>query len=177
MKNVLDIFLKENHMTRYDVSQQANVSEQTLSQASKRDPESLSGKTLIAIAKGTKKTPGEVLDRLLQIRDSNQLYEVDTLSELRKKVREQEDEFLVKGDFRQLVKEIKRSRLSEEVELAANIGSKGAMPSTLWFLNRVLNAFTDDTKMKNLKQDIGDLYQIQFINPEQAKLRLKQLDY
>lgn len=51
MKNTLDIFLKQYDMTRYDLSKKANISEQTLSKAAKRDPETYTAKTLIAIGR------------------------------------------------------------------------------------------------------------------------------
>ncbi|MBO0452262.1 helix-turn-helix domain-containing protein [Candidatus Enterococcus murrayae] len=177
MKNVLDIFLQKQGLTRYDLSKSAGISEQTLSKASKRDPETYSSKTIIAIAKGTEHSPGEVLDALLQIRDSDELYQVTTLNELLQKVREKEDQFIVKGEFNELLKEIERSRISETAELGFQYGSGGLGTIAVYKILRILNSFGDETKLENLKQDIGTLYTIEFIDKNNVKLRLKQLDY
>lgn len=177
MKNVLDIFLRENNMTRYDLSKRVDISEQTLSKASKRDPETYTARTIVAIAKGTNRSPGEVLDRLLQIRDSDILYEVTTLSELKQKVKEQEDEFIVKGDFRDLMKEIEGSKLSESAELSLQFGGGWLGTMAVRGILRIINSHEDNPKLEHLKQDIAELYKIIFIDQNQAKLRLKQLDY
>ncbi|MGM0168445.1 hypothetical protein IGI39_004200 [Enterococcus sp. AZ135] len=177
MKNVLDIFLQKKGLTRYDLSKSVGISEQTLSKASKRDPETYTSKTIIAIANGTSNTPGEVLDALLQIRDSEELYHVATLNELRQKVKEQEDQFIVTGDFHELLKEIDRSRISETAELGFQYGSGGLGTIAVHKILRIMNAFGDDTKLENIKQDIAALYSIEFIDKNNVKLRLKQLDY
>ncbi len=177
MKNILDIFLKQNGMTRYDLSKKVGISEQTLSKASKRDPETYSGKTLMAISRGTDYSPGEVLDQLLTIRDSDLLYIASNLKEIRQKVKEQEDEFIIQGEFNSILKDIKKSSLSEKEQLGFNLGSAGVGTSMVWIINRVLNSFGSNKEEENLKSDISMLYQIELLNSNEAKLRLKQLDY
>lgn len=177
MKNCLDIYLQHHAMTRYDVSKKSGVSEQTLSKASKRNPNTLTAKTLIAISKGTGESPGEVLDALLKILESDELYIVTTLVELRQKINEQEDEFIVRGEYRELLKEIENSRLSEESLLGFQLGSRGMGDLIVWGLNRVRQTLADNPKMEKLKQDILDLYQLKIMNGTEMKLRLKQLDY
>lgn len=92
-------------------------------------------------------------------------------------MKEKEEEFLVEGDFRELLKEIEGSRVSETAELGFQLGSGGSGTVLAQAVLRVMNFFEEDTKLENLKQDIAQLYTIEFINEEEAKLRLKQLDY
>ncbi|WP_261806774.1 helix-turn-helix transcriptional regulator [Lapidilactobacillus luobeiensis] len=174
MKNVLDIFLKQNGLTRYDLSKKVGISEQTLSKASKRDPETYSGKTLIAISKGTNHSPGEVLDQLLTIRDSDLLYTASNLKEIRQKVKEQEDEFIIQGEFNSILKDIKKSTLSENEQLGFNLGTAGLGTSVVWIINRIFNSIDSNKEEENLKTDIAMLYQIKLLNSNEAKLRLKQ---
>lgn len=63
MKSILDIYLKEMNVTRYDIAKKTGISEQTLSKANKREPQTYTVKTIEAIAQGVNRTPGEVLDR------------------------------------------------------------------------------------------------------------------
>ncbi len=69
MKSVLDTYLKQRGLTRYDVAKATGISEQALSKANRRDPETYTVKTVAKIAQATKQTPGEVLDELIKIRD------------------------------------------------------------------------------------------------------------
>lgn len=177
MKNVLDIFLKQNQMTRYDLSKKVGISEQTLSKAAKRDPKTYSVKTLVAIASGTGYSPGEVLDKLLAIRDSEAVYIASTLKEIRQKVKEKEDVFIIQGEFSSLAKEIKQSSLSESAELGFQLGMGGAGSYVVWAINRMINSFGGKKEEENLKDDIMTLYTIKFLNSSEAMLRLRQLDY
>lgn len=177
MKNVLDIYLKKKGITRSELSKKEELSEQKLARISKQNPDSYSEETLELLAKGLATTPAEVLEELRSIRDSDALYQVTNINELRQKVKEKEEEFLVEGDFRELLKEIEGSRVSETAELGFQLGSGGSGTVLAQAVLRVMNFFEEDTKLENLKQDIAQLYTIEFINEEEAKLRLKQLDY
>ena len=75
------------------------------------------------------------------------------------------------------MKEIKRSQVSEAAELGFELGSGGSGTILAQGFLRVLNLFENDRKLENLKQNIGYLYTIDFINGDEVKLRLKQLDY
>ena len=174
MKNVLDIYLKKKGITRSELSKKEELSEQKLARISKQNPDSYSEETLELLAKGLATTPAEVLEELRSIRDSDALYQVTNINELRQKVKEKEEEFLVEGDFRELLKEIEGSRVSETAELGFQLGSGGSGTVLAQAVLRVMNFFEEDTKLENLKQDIAQLYTIEFINEEEAKLRLKQ---
>lgn len=174
MKNVLAIYLQEKGLTREDILKNEVFSEHKLAKVSKCDPENYSEETLNSLSEELNVASDALLMDLKKIRDSDALFDVTTADELKQKVKEQEDEFLVKGDFRELMKEIKRSQVSETAELGFELGSGTILAQGGL---RVLNLFEDDRKLENLKQNIGHLYTIDFIDDDQAKLRLKQLDY
>lgn len=119
----------------------------------------------------------EELEKLANIRTSEELLEVTHVAELRQKVKEQKEEFIVKGDFRKLMKDIKQSQVSEAAEIGFELGSGGLVTLIAQGVLRIINFFAEDTKLENLKQDIVRLYTIDFINENEVKLRLKQLDY
>ncbi|SJZ41856.1 Cro/C1-type HTH DNA-binding domain-containing protein [Pilibacter termitis] len=179
MKSILDIFLKEHGKTRYEVAKNSGVLETTLSKANRRDPETYTVKTISGIAKAVNKTPGEVLDRLIEIKESDELYVVTTFSELKQRVKEQEDEFVIKGDLHGLIRELERERLSETVELGFQIGTRGLGATQMWIITRIVNLFEDVSNREReiMKQDISTLYRTEFIDETTAKLRLKQLGY
>lgn len=177
MKNVLAIYLQEKGSTREDLLKNEVFSEHKLAKVSKCDPENYSEETLNSLSEELNVASDALLTDLKRIRDSDALFEVTTADELKQKVKEQEDEFLVKGDFRELMKEIKRSQVSDTAELGFELGSGGSGTILVQGVLRVLNLFEVDQKLENLKQNIGHLYTIDFINDDQAKLRLKQLDY
>ena len=177
MKNVLAIYLQKHGLTRIDLLRSGKLSEAQLARISKRDPEKYSVKTLDALAKELDVNSDELLADLKNIRDSQELYEVTDMNELRQRVKEQEEEFLVKGDLRELLKEIKPSQVSEMAETGFVLGAGGSGSLGARGVLRVINFFEEDSKTENLKQDIAQLYTIKFIDEAVAKLRLKQLDY
>lgn len=96
---------------------------------------------------------------------------------LKQKVKKQEDAFFVTGELCDLIKEIKKSQLSESAQLGFELGSAGSgtiLSRGVW---RVLNLFEDDTERENLKQDIAQLYTTECVDEGKILLRLKQLDY
>lgn len=139
MKNVLDIYLKKKGITRSELSKKEELSEQKLARISKQNPDSYSEETLELLAKGLATTPAEVLEELRSIRDSDALYQVTNINELRQKVKEKEEEFLVEGDFRELLKEIEGSRVSETAELGFQLGSGGSGTVLAQAVLRVMN--------------------------------------
>ena len=105
----------------------------------------------------------EELEKLANIRTSDELLEVTHVAELRQKVKEQKEEFIVKGDFRKLMKDIKQSQVSEAAEIGFELGSGGLGTLIAQGVLRIINFFAEDTKLENLKQDIGRLYTIDFM--------------
>lgn len=73
--------------------------------------------------------------------------------------------------------DIEQSRLPESAKIGFQCSGNGTGNIVIWGILRIMNLFGEDSKLENLKQDISDLYTIQFINQDTAKLRLKQYDY
>lgn len=179
MKSVLDIFLQEQGLTRYELAKVTGLSEATLSKANTRNPETYAVKTVALIAEGVNLSPGEVLNRLLAIqKEATCLYTVATLSELKQRVKKQEDEFYVVNDFHELLKEVKRESLSENENLGFLLGSRGMGSIDRWLITRFFHLFIppSERNRENLKQEISTLYTIQLLDSQTAKLRLKSLD-
>ncbi|WP_419725887.1 helix-turn-helix domain-containing protein [Terrisporobacter petrolearius] len=65
--NYLDLYLRKNNCKRYDIHKKTGVSQQLLSNHTKRSVEKYSGKVIIAIASTINKTPGDVLNDLLAL--------------------------------------------------------------------------------------------------------------
>lgn len=177
MKNILAIYLKKKQLTRSDLLKSGAITERQLAKISKRDPDKYSKKMVELLAVELNIESEKLLAELKTIRDSDELYAVTNTDELRQMVSEQEEAFLVRGYFRELMKEIKQSGISEPAELGFAVGAGGLGSLATHGILRVMNFFEEDSQLENLKQDIAQLYTIEFINKEEAKLRLKQLDY
>lgn len=71
--NALQEYLDQNNITRYQVAKQIGIANTTLANAVK-DTKPLSGQTvkvISAVAKALGKTPGQVLDDLIEIDKDN----------------------------------------------------------------------------------------------------------
>lgn len=71
-KTKIDKFLKKRNLTRYQVSRISGVGQSTLNDARKRSINTMTVKTLQALAMATGETPGAVLDELLKL-EGNQI--------------------------------------------------------------------------------------------------------
>lgn len=71
-KTKIDEFLKKRNLTRYQVSRISGVGQSTLNDARKRSINTITVKTLQALAMATGETPGAVLDELLKL-EGNQI--------------------------------------------------------------------------------------------------------
>ena len=67
--NILEKYLNQNKVTRYQVSKMSDVYQSTLQKAvnSKSGSNGLSGKILKAVALTLNKTPGQVLDEIITL--------------------------------------------------------------------------------------------------------------
>lgn len=71
--NVLQKYLDQNNVTKYQVSKLSGLSQMTLSHAT-ADSKPLSGQTvkvISAVAQALGKTPGQVLDDLIELDEDN----------------------------------------------------------------------------------------------------------
>ncbi|WP_436666802.1 helix-turn-helix domain-containing protein [Latilactobacillus sakei] len=66
-KTYIDKFLIKRDLTRYKVAQLSGISQSTLNDARKRPINTMTVKTLQALAMATGETPGAVLDELLKL--------------------------------------------------------------------------------------------------------------
>lgn len=71
-KTKIDEFLKKRNLTRYQVSRISGVGQSTLNDARKRPINTMTVKTLQALAMATGEAPGAVLDELLKL-EGNQI--------------------------------------------------------------------------------------------------------
>ncbi|MCO6542144.1 MAG: helix-turn-helix transcriptional regulator [Lactobacillus sp.] len=67
--NIIQKYLDQNDITRYKISKLTGISNTTLQSAvtSKNGINGLTGKVIIAIAKALNKTPGTVLDEIIEL--------------------------------------------------------------------------------------------------------------
>lgn len=70
--NVIQNYLDKHNVTRYKVSKLSGISQMTLKHAvdSKNSVDGISGKVLKAIAIALDKTPGQVLDELIELENN-----------------------------------------------------------------------------------------------------------
>lgn len=70
--NVIQNYLDKHNVTRYKVSKLSGISQMTLKHAvdSKNSVDGISGKVLKAIAIALDKTPGQVLDELIDLENN-----------------------------------------------------------------------------------------------------------
>ncbi|OFI46652.1 hypothetical protein BG262_02285 [Floricoccus penangensis] len=183
MKNVLDIYLKENGKDRSQLMERLNVSKKSLSEIGKTDPENYSADTIVAIANEMAVAPGIALDRMLEIRDTDIFYHVKSIDELKQKVKEQEDEFILEGDFSDLFNSPSKI---ENFEKKYDSYYNNVYPRRKTFLTNsqelgiILKSFSPTEGIIHtmiLQEKILYLYMIKILNKNQLFFRLRQLDY
>lgn len=177
--NIMDIYLQRHQLTRYDVSQRSDISQQTLYSANKKEVTTYSSKVLMALGKATGDSPGEVLDTLLMIEKEGALYQVFSLEELQLAVNSKTPKFLVVGPFLETIRDYKKSQLSEEERLGFELGGAGVggvlegMINYLW----IILDKEPDKKSLRLKDKVIKLYDMRLLNKQTAELSLKSLRY
>lgn len=177
MKNSLDILLQQNGLNRTDFAKKVGSTEKEVSNILKNNHGTYTEKELLMISQGINCSTEQVLNQLLKIKNDDVLYVASTIEEIRQKVTEQDDEFIISGEFNSILKDVEKSTLSEIEEMGFLVGSRGSGSIATWLIDRVMNHFGSNSQLENLKSDIAKLYKIKFISLYEAKLRLKQLDY
>jgi len=178
MKQVMDVFLQKFGLTRYDVHKRTGISQQTLSSANKKDPEAYSVKVLTALSHATGVSPGAVLDTLLALKDEEALFLVRNWEELTLAVKERKPMFLVEGEFTEVLKEVKRSQLSDTARLGTELGSGGSVGIIEALYYFLYNHFGGkDPKKEKVKDNISSAYHIILMDEHRVKLKLRSLDY
>lgn len=75
MENLLDKYLEAQGLTRYKVAKDTGVSKSTLARAADKDADHISLRIIRAISSLTTKTPGQVLDGLINLEGDNRMSE------------------------------------------------------------------------------------------------------
>lgn len=174
----MDVFLQKFGLTRYDIWKMTGISQQTLSKANRKTPNEYSGKVLKALSEATGISPGDVLDAIFRIEKDKELFIVHDFDELSKVYKDRMPEFYVKGDFIEVMKEVKSGQLSDTARMGTELGSgggSGIIESLYYFAYRQLKG--GNIKQEKLKDDITKLYYIILLDEETVLLRLKSLSY
>jgi transcriptional regulator with XRE-family HTH domain len=174
----MDVFLQKFGITRYDVFKRTGISQQTLSSANKKDPESYSGKILTALSQATGISPGDVLDSLIRIKNRDEVYIVRDWEELKIALDARKAEFHVMGEFTEIMKEVKSGQLSDTARLGTELGSGGSsgiIEGLYYFVHRQLSG--GNKEEEKIKDKVSKLYYIILLDEHTVALKLKSLSY
>lgn len=174
----MDVFLQKFGITRYDVFKRTGISQQTLSSANKKDPESYSGKILSALSQATGISPGEVLDSLIRIKNLDEVFIVRDWEELKIALDARKTEFHVMGEFTEIMKEVKSGQLSDTARLGTELGSGGSsgiIEALYYFVHRQLSG--GNKEEEKIKDKVSKLYHIILLDEHTVALKLKSLSY
>ena len=174
----MDVFLQKFGLSRYDVHKRTGISQQTLSSANKKDPESYSGKILTALSQATGISPGDVLDALIRIKNKDEVYIVRNWEELKFALDARKPEFHVIGEFTDIMKEVRSGQLSDTARLGTELGSGGSVgiiESLYYFVHRQLSG--GNKEEEKIKDSVSKLYHIILLDENTVALRLRSLSY
>ena len=73
MEKLLDTYLEKNDLTRYRLSKQTDLSPTTLQRSSDKDAFTINPRVLWGISLVTDKTPGKILDELIELEMENMM--------------------------------------------------------------------------------------------------------
>ena len=175
--NYLDLYLRKNNCKRYDVHKKTGVSQQLLSNHTKRSVEKYSGKVIIAIANTINKTPGDVLNDLLAFEKENPAFEAYNPSELLLGLNEQWDYIVIKGAYGKEIYNIMKGQLSETETLGFELGSGGGITILTSAIEAVRDLFSNCDKANREIEKKLRLYKLSSMSDDVVFLTLKQLDY
>lgn len=171
----IDIFLKEYGKTRYEVSKLTGISEQTLSKANNRDPNTYSIKLVEGLARATEILPEKVLRKLLDIKNEHTLYVATNAKEVQQALKANAKEFIVKGEMNAVAKQVKDSDVSEDSKFIVNAGTYGGASFIYWLMYIISNMSksSDEKLINNIKFKIITFYDVEPIDSYSARLILK----
>ena len=174
----IDVFLQKFGITRYDVHKRTGISQQTLSSANKKDPETYSGKILTALSQATGISPGDVLDALIRIKNKDEVFIVRNWEELKIALEARKPEFHVIGEFTEIMKEVKSGQLSDTARMGTELGTRGGVgliESLYYFVHRQLSG--GNKEEEKIKDQVSKLYHIILMDEHTVALRLRSLSY
>ena len=118
------------------------------------------------------------MDSIFRIEKDKDLFVVHDFEELNQAHKERMPEFYVKGDFIEVMKEVKSGQLSETARMGTELGSgggSGIIESLYYFAYNQLKG--GNIKQETLKDSITKLYYIILLDEETVLLRLRSLYY
>ncbi|MGG7212710.1 helix-turn-helix domain-containing protein [Clostridium nigeriense] len=175
--NYLDLYLQRNNLKRYDVYKKTGISQQLLSNHTNKKIEKYSNKVIMALAEILEKTPGTVLDELLDLERENPAFEAYNPTELLTALEYKYDRIIIKGAYCKEVYKLMKSQLSETESMGFELGSAGAATVLAYAINAARDLFSNSDKVtKDIERKIIS-YKLEDASEEKVIIRLKQLDY
>lgn len=177
--NYLDLYLQKNNIKRYDVYKKTGVSQQLLSNHTKKEVENYSTKVITAIANTLDKSPGQVLDELIQLKNENPVFEAYSPEELLIGLKAKEDVIVIKGAYHEKIYELLTCNLSDTETMGFELGSAGLINILADAITSVREFFTNKD-MDKIDKEIEKrlkVYKIREVSEDSIVFYLKQLDY
>lgn len=175
--NYLDLYLQRNNCKRYDVYKATGISQQLLSTHKNKKIEKYSNKVIIALADTLGKTPGAVLDELIELEKSNPAFEVYNPDELLLALNNKYEKIIIKGAYCDKIYSLMKSQLSDTETLGFELGSSGTATVLAYAITAVREFFSNsDATDRGIENKIK-LYKLKEFIDGGLLLTLKQLDY
>ncbi|VYU24196.1 helix-turn-helix domain-containing protein [Clostridium tertium] len=175
--NYLDIYLQRNNIKRYDVHKKTGISQQLLATHTSKSVEKYSNKVVMALAEALDKTPGTVLDELLELQKENPAFEAYNPTELLEALEFKYDRIIIKGAYCSEIYKLMKSQLSETESMGFELGSAGVASILAYAINAARDLFSNSDKVsRDIERKIIS-YKLENASQEEVTIRLKQLDY
>ncbi len=175
--NYLDLYLQKNNSKRYEVYKKTGVSQQLLATHTTKKIENYSNKVIMALAKSLGKTPGTVLDELLDLAKENPAFEAYNPTELLMALDYKYDIIIIKGAYCKEIYKLMKSQLSETESMGFELGSAGVATVLAYAINAARDLFSNSDKVtKEIERKIVS-YKLENSSEENVTIKLKQLDY
>lgn len=126
---LIDQYLQKNNLKRYDVSKKTGISQQVLSNSKNKRALELPMKVVNAIAQSVNKTPGLVLDELIELENEKSTFIVLDFERFKIALENQEPIIMIKGDFLKEARTLIKQQLTNNEKDVFEIGYRGSM---LW---------------------------------------------
>ena len=97
--NYLDLYLQRNKIKRYDVHKKTGISQQLLSTHKYKSIEKYSTKVILALSQTLEKTPGQVLDELIELEKNTPNFEAFNPQDLLLGLKENYPTIVIKGAY------------------------------------------------------------------------------
>lgn len=175
--NFLDLYLQRNNSKRYEIYKKTGVSQQLLATHTKKKVENYSNKVIMALSEALGKTPGTVLDELLELEKENPAFEAYNPTELLTALEYKYDRIIIKGAYCKEIYKLMQGQLSETESMGFELGSGGVATVLAYAINATRDLFSNSDKVtKEIERKIIS-YKLENASEDNLTIRLKQLDY